>query len=620
MGTRRRPSVPAGTGCAPGGRPRYRHGHPGDGAHAACAGIAATRGAGACRVARCAGGPSRGWWPAPTPGAVALGGSILALALLAAAGARATSGSDGAPLSAIDWLDQAAREGAEVHLPPDPAPGSDAGTALGSGAGFGAGSGLPLDLRDAWPGLPAQGGIVDRPISVAPIDRPTPDALGLVPAERIGLPRAFWGDTAGEALAAQLRQLRPEALPALGALARMLLLAEFDPPPAGTGRGALFAARIDKLIEMGALDQALALVEAAGPETPALFARWLDIALLTGAEDAACAALRSNPGLSADYAARIFCLARGGDWTAAALTLRSAVALGLLDARDEALIARFLDPELFEDAPVPPPPARPTPLQWRMFEAIGEPVATSRLPLAFAQADLRPTVPWRTQVEAAERLARSGAIPANRLMALYTAGAPAASGMVWDRLAAIQRLDTALARGDAAAVATATRHAWARMSAAGLELPLAEVYGPALLARAMPGDAGGLAFRLALLGPDFAVHGAGHRPGDAHEAALAALAALPGTDAVAALAALDTPLAAAIAEGFRTPAAGGAGDGSPVPPGAGPQVLAAMLLLQRGAAGDLRGVAEGLAGLRAAGFDAQARRIALQLMILEPRP
>ena len=48
----------------------------------------------------------------------------------------------------------------------------------------------------------------------------------------------------------------------------------------------------------------------AGPETPQLFARWFDVTLLMGQEDAACDRLIAMPHLAPDYGARIFCTAR----------------------------------------------------------------------------------------------------------------------------------------------------------------------------------------------------------------------------------------------------------------------------------------------------------------------
>ncbi len=103
-----------------------------------------------------------------------------------------------------------------------------------------------------------------------------------------------------------------------------------------------------------------------------------------------------SPGLAPTFPARIFCLARSGDWNAAALTLRTGQALGYITEAEEALLSRFLDPDLYEGEPPLPTPAPVTPLAWRMFEAIGEPLSTATLPMAFAHAELRPQAGWKS--------------------------------------------------------------------------------------------------------------------------------------------------------------------------------------------------------------------------------
>ena len=47
------------------------------------------------------------------------------------------------------------------------------------------------------------------------------------------------------------------------------------------------------------------------------------------------------------------------------------------------------------------------------LEAIGTPLPTAPLPLAFAHSDLRHTAGWKARIEAAERLVRTGAVSAN---------------------------------------------------------------------------------------------------------------------------------------------------------------------------------------------------------------
>lgn len=492
--------------------------------------------------------------------------------------ALAQDSETGQPLSAIDWLSES------LSTRPN-APGDDA-TAVAAGV---------------------------PDVSVSPLDLPTPDRVGLLPPSVTGFPPSLWAESEIDQLIALIGGLRTEQVPTLRRLLTTLLLAEADPPMGSDMRGRLFLARVDKLLDMGALDQAEALLIASGSESPEAFRRRFDTALLLGSEDAACDEMNARPGLAPSYSARVFCTARGGDWTDAVLTLNTAVALGDISPEDEELLTRFLDPALGEDMAPMAPPSRPSPLVFRLREAIGEGLTTSTLPRAFAQADLRSTTGWKAQLEAAERLARMNAITGSRLMAVYTERQPAASGGVWDRVAAIQALDDALAARNRVAVADALPLAWAAMRGSGTASAFAEVLARPLMALELPGEAGRIAFRIALLSEHYQEAAERRMPADAADEILIALAlgqAIP-----------PPPDAARSVAGAFTGAA-------PTPPAlarhisagqTGEAILRAAQLVASGAEGDGSDLAEGLVGLRLLGLEDAARRAALDILILAPR-
>lgn len=528
-----------------------------------------------------------------------------AFALTVALGAAGLPAQAEGPMSAITWLSESIERNAG-HVGAGASGVRSFDPDIGHSslhAGFG---------PDAAAGHSPSGGIVTDTISVTSIDAPTPDAVGLIPAARAGLPRDFWADSPPEGWATRLRDLEPETLPALQALIKSLLVVEFDAPVDARHRGALFLARIDKLLEFGALDPALAMIDMVGSDSPELFQRWFDISLLLGAEDSACTALRRRPALSPSYAARVYCLARSGEWTMAALTLRSALALDFISVDEEELLARFLDPEMQEEGPPLPHIARPSPLVWRILEALGEPMPTLGLPLAFAQADLRTTSGWKAQLEAAERLARMGVLPPNQLLGLYTERRAAASGGVWDRVRSIQALEAALATGDAAVIELRLADSFTRLTQVDLAVPFAAIYAERLADLPLEGTGAGIAFQVGLLGPDPAAAARAHRPTSRLEVFLVALAqGAPGRDnapgvmggAVAdafAASLPDDPEAA-----FRATHAGA--------------VLDAIAATTIGAEGDPNQLTRGLIGLRRAGLDVVARRAALQLLLSDPR-
>ncbi len=348
--------------------------------------------------------------------------------------------------------------------------------------------------------------------------------------------------------------------------------------------------------------------------TPELFRRAFDVALLTGHEDLACEDMQRHPELAPTLQARVFCLARGGKWDVAALTLQTATALGQVTPDQAALLGRFLDPDLYEGEPVPPPPLPVTPLDWKMFEAIGEPLTTDSLPVAFAYAEISPNFGWKAQVEAAERLTRAGTIAPNVLLGLYTERDPAASGGVWDRVEAFQAFDAAFTARDLPRIAQELPVVWARMQEAELEVPFAFLYGDDLAAMKLEGEAGRIAFRVGLLGPGYETVAKGHVAQDQTEAFLIALA----TGQVSGVTPPDS-MGRAIQPAFLTP--------EPSPRTAelvandrlGEAILAAIDDIAGGVEGDLQGVSQGLSLLRQVRLETVARRTALELMILERR-
>ncbi|WP_347309850.1 hypothetical protein [Defluviimonas sp. SAOS-178_SWC] len=512
-------------------------------------------------------------------------GALLPALLFAATGLHAEShGKE--PLSAIDWLSRSVATPTAMPLPPS------------------------VTMEP-----PVASGITRDPITVMPLDAPSLDAIGLLPVSTTGLPRDLWGTTASSELARLIRAERIDALPAIQRLLYTLLLAELAPPVDSDMRGELFLARIDKLLDLGALDPALALLEQVETPQAEPFRRWFDIALLTGQEDRACEVMRQTPDIAPTFPARVFCLARGGDWNAAALSLRTGETLGYIDADMSALLERFLDPELFEGEDDLPMPARPSPLVLRLMEAIGQPLPTTTLPVAFAQADLRSNAGWKSRLEAGERLARSGAIEPNRLLGLYTERKAAASGGVWERVSAIQALDKALAGGGPDAIARALPAAWQRMTEVELEVPFAALYGRRVSALDLPGATGALAFRIGLLSDDYEAVARGRTPVDPEERFLIGLA----TGQSAGTTPTDQ-MGAAIHAAFAGPS------GLPRDLAAlfaekrlGEALLLTIDRITEGTRGELRNITDGLRLLRQAGVESTARRTALELVLLERR-
>lgn len=509
-----------------------------------------------------------------------------------------------APLSAIDWLHDLPMTEIEPALPLTPPPG------------------LPAD---------PEGGDVGTGITMQPLDRPRMDSAGLFPAARVGLSSGLWGASTSQELAGLMALLPVDMLPALRDLTYRLLLAEFTPPRVAgpdpeAEAEAYLAARVGALMSFGAVDQAGALIAALEPVPLALQVTRFEIRLLLDEDEAACreldAAQPPTEALPASLqAAQVFCRARSGDWDGA-----DALLAELIDTREEGLdpfeldlLDRFIHFDEHADADLPAPvlPPRPGVLAWRLMEALGEPVGTLGLPLAFAHADLRGTAGWRAQIEAAERLVRAGALPPNRLLGLYTERRAAASGGIWERVRRVQALDAALTGGEASRIGAALLAVWPHFVEAELETAFAALFASQLMGAELAGQARTLAITAGLLSEDYE---------------LAALA----IDAEGAP--LSLRQLAAVARGLPPPEAdraGGALEAAVLAVFAGPADLPEdiarrlaegrageellRVLIRMGASGDPRMLAEGLAVLRRLGLEDIARRTALQALLLERR-
>lgn len=457
-----------------------------------------------------------------------------------------------------------------------------------------------------------QTGALPQDVSMSVLDQPRLDGVGILPSSTSGFPRALWGMASSDQILPQLAAAKVDGIPALQGLLITLLLAESDAPVAGAGDRVL-TERIDKLLEMGALDQAYALIEAAGITANSdLFRRAFDVSLLTGQEDRACTALKSAPGIVPAPPARIFCAARTGAWDTASLTLQTESSLGGLSPLESDLLARFLDPES-TTAPMPEPPKPLTPLIWRIYDALGQTIPTATLPLAFSYAELGPRAGWKAQIEAAERLARAGVLAPNLLLGVYTDRVPAASGGVWDRVDAFQRFDAAMVKNDPAMIAQTLPRAYQMMKTVELEVPFAALYGEALAKVTLTGEAGDMAYELGLLSPKAELLSETSDMGQRRQF----LAGLARGD----IAGLTPPdaMGRAIAPAFAEIALPDDLAALVSAKQVGQAILAAIDRINTGVLGEERAVTEGLALLRALGLETVARATALELMILERR-
>jgi len=353
------------------------------------------------------------------------------------------------PSSAIDWLSNALENPPRYYIPP------------------------PTQSR-----LPS-----DEGVSIMPLESVNRESAGLIAPSLARFSPQMWGDTSATDAVAMLNAHRAMGVPESHSLFRRLLLVQSDAPIGASSANSPLLARVDQLFAIGALDEAETLILQARADETELFRRWFEISLLVGRTVAPCEALRLTPALADDLSIRVICLARSGDWNAAATTVSLGSALGEVDDARADLLIRFLDPALFEESPDPKVPNPLTPIDFALREALALPRPLGRIAPPYLFVDLALSTPLRQRMEAAERLIEFAAITPPFLFATYRGGRPASSGGIWGRAEAVQALDRALSEDDDTALALAFGMAVRAFAEPSLMAAFAYEYGPQLANR-----------------------------------------------------------------------------------------------------------------------------------------
>ena len=265
-------------------------------------------------------------------------------------------------------------------------------------------------------------------IEVGSLEAIDPDAAGVLLPGIEPFSSDFWSGSRRSRIEALLPRL-PAAVPS-AAMRRLALALLTSParPPAGQGEaGALVLARVGRLVDMGARDAALALLESAGPEGgQTLSARIENDRLLAALDlDVACEQILGKAGRAGDgywRRVRILCQAHAG--------LIEAATLGLELLREtDAAPDQVFDDTIYAMAglaePAVDPLADPTPLRvaaWRLAQLAIPAEAVSR-----ASPDLLPALAGAPaslpgiRLGAAERADAAGTLPIEALRDLYRA-------------------------------------------------------------------------------------------------------------------------------------------------------------------------------------------------------
>ena len=282
-------------------------------------------------------------------------------------------------------------------------------------------------------------------IQVSTLNSNEQQSIGLLPIYVTGIPSTIWRNSSFDDLEYSFKTMPTFSYSPIQELMYSLLLAEARPPLNEPSRYAFLEIRLEKLLDYGAVDPAIALIERASPVPEKMIPLLFDISLLSSNNLPICEPILQNIKNRDLQAELIYCNARKGDWLTAHLILKTEEVLGELSAQEVSLLNRYLEVDFNVDLnALLPPPETITPLEYRLYEAIGEPISAEYLPIQYSQSDLSGENGWRAQVIAAERLSSTGAIPENQILGIYTSRSSGVSGGIWERVKVVNDLDAAL--------------------------------------------------------------------------------------------------------------------------------------------------------------------------------
>ena len=329
--------------------------------------------------------------------------TTLALILLTAP----LSAQSNAPISVIDWLSQ---------------PGL-----------------VPLSEGSSIIGDPTNGAVLDE-ITTIELEGPITKSYGLIPTKISKIPIDFWTDVDPSTLTQIIGSLSGPSLPAANDLLLRALLAET------LGDEVVLGARVRALIDLGAVHAAYSLLGQSQIDNFESFALFAEAALLSDNIEQMCRQLNLARHLSNNEALQVYCLAREGSWDTAVLNFFTLRTIGAFSPTMSKLLGADLDPELADTLKLNQDDTfNVSAIEFKLRASVGQPLATQFLPLKFTLTDLSNETSWKQQIEAAERLAAVGSLPPAKLLEKYQSNRPVASGDVWARVLAVQKLDSVLA-------------------------------------------------------------------------------------------------------------------------------------------------------------------------------
>ena len=450
-------------------------------------------------------------------------------------------------------------------------------------------------------------------IEVSKLDDVKRSSVGLLPPTVTGFPTSLWKESQADDLVRLLRNLGSPSSPAVQKLLFQMLLAEAEAPLTTDSAEEFLSERISILIEAGAIDPAIALLERASPLPPKLVPKLFEASLLGSQYDPACKQVLDLGTNYQNDAGRIYCHALEGDWLTASLIYNTSKALNSIETSTLLLLGEFLEIEETSEKFAPPNEIDLSPLEFRLYETLGYHIFRENLGNAFIFGDLSGDNGWFAQLIAAERLAKNGVIDANRFLGIFTAYDPPSSDGIWERVRAIQYLDKALSLSTSTKeVELALKNAWQLFQYSPNSSIFAEVFTPRLLDIELTPSSEIMAIKIGMLSSSYDVVISNSMAINALDPIVFAF-----TNQEAQFITPTTILEKTLLDAFYRPRVPSYARLQLADGKLGEVILNALIQLERGIAGDMQDLLESISTLRHVGLERVSQRTALWLVLSE---
>ena len=249
------------------------------------------------------------------------------------------------------------------------------------------------------------------------------NGIGLISLDSTKFPEDLWSNTNEKVLAEKLNKMPKLSLSSTNKIFKRLLLVDAKPPLNSIGiknMGYLFLlSRIDRLINLGAIDEAEEILNLIKEPSIDLMKRKIEVASLNGRLSNTCNLANKYPNFKGLLQFKIICLVRKNDWQAAALAFTVGSSLGHFDEKEKQLLLNYLDPDIEYNYSTDVEIDNLSPTDFYLMHGKKALIPPDIIPNKYAYAFSELGIDTEIRIKSMEQLALNYVVTANRLFDLY---------------------------------------------------------------------------------------------------------------------------------------------------------------------------------------------------------